>query len=141
MKRLLNCLTTGAMLALLSSCSPGESGSSTPPASSSPGSSSSVPMSNPRTVISDQLAALKAGDVEKVKAGMSSRVRDEVTPEVVVEAKKEAGKMTIEELYDSAEISSAGGKSAAKIKMKNGRTLTTLVAEDGKWVADTVWFK
>jgi hypothetical protein len=28
-----------------------------------------------------------------------------------------------------------------KIKMKNGRTLTTLVKTDGKWLADTVWFK
>ena len=29
----------------------------------------------------------------------------------------------------------------AKITMKNGRTLTTLILTDGKWLADTIWFK
>jgi hypothetical protein len=29
----------------------------------------------------------------------------------------------------------------AKITMKNGRTLTTLILTDGKWLSDTIWFK
>jgi len=35
----------------------------------------------------------------------------------------------------------ADGKKTAKVKMKNGRTLSTLVETDGKWLADTIWFK
>jgi hypothetical protein len=37
--------------------------------------------------------------------------------------------------------SATGTKTEIKIKMKNGRTLTTLVNVDGKWLADTLWFK
>ena len=33
------------------------------------------------------------------------------------------------------------GQLTAKIKMKNGRTLTTFVLVDGEWQADTLWFK
>lgn len=72
---------------------------------------------------------------------MTARVRDQVTAEDVEKAKGEAGNMTIGDLYDSAEMGEDGGKKTAKVKMKNGRTLTTLIEEDGKWLADTVWFK
>ena len=34
-----------------------------------------------------------------------------------------------------------GSTRTVKIKMKNGRTLTTLVLTDGKWLAETIWFK
>ena len=34
------------------------------------------------------------------------------------------------------------GKKTCKIKTKRGSTLTTLIQEpDGRWLADTIWFK
>ena len=41
----------------------------------------------------------------------------------------------------TVKYSEADGKKTAKIKMKNGRTLTTLIETDGQWLADTIWFK
>ena len=38
-------------------------------------------------------------------------------------------------------MTEADGVKRAKVTMKNGRTLTTLVLTDGKWLADTIWFK
>jgi hypothetical protein len=72
---------------------------------------------------------------------MTPRVRDGVTQEVVDKGKTQAASYTIEDLYDSAEMGEADGKKTAKIKMKNGRTLTTLIETDGQWLADTIWFK
>lgn len=135
MKRLFVFLTPCLLAALLSSCSSG--GDSSGGGSPAPNASAS----DPKSAIAAQLEAVKAGDVEKVKAGMTARVRDRFTAADVQEAKGEAGKMTIDELYDSVEMGEDGGKKTAEVKMKNGRTLTTLIEEDGKWLADTVWFK
>ena len=49
--------------------------------------------------------------------------------------------MTLDDLYASAEMGEYEGKKNAKIKMKDGRTLTTLVETDGKWLSDTIWYK
>ncbi|HEX8286214.1 MAG TPA: hypothetical protein VF588_22830 [Pyrinomonadaceae bacterium] len=51
------------------------------------------------------------------------------------------GFIIIDDLYASAEMGEADGKKTAKVKMKNDRALTTLVETDGKWLADTIWFK
>ena len=56
---------------------------------------------------------------------------------MVKKAADQLGKMTLDDLVASAD----GDKTAIKIKMKNGRTLTTLLSVDGKWLADTLWFK
>jgi hypothetical protein len=64
-----------------------------------------------------------------------------ITPEAVDKGKKEAGKHTLDDLVASVEIYERGKMKTAKIKMKSGRTLTTLVHTDGKWLADTLWFK
>jgi hypothetical protein len=68
-------------------------------------------------------------------------VRDGVIQEVVDKAKADAAKYPLDELYASAEMSEAVGKSSAKVKMKNGRALTTLIQTNGEWLADTIWFK
>lgn len=68
-------------------------------------------------------------------------VRDKVTKEAVDKAKTNAANYTIEDLYDSAENGEEDGKKTAKVKMKNGRTLTMLVENDGKWLSNSVWFK
>ena len=98
-------------------------------------------LSDPKSSIAYQFELLKAGDVDKLKACLTPRVRDGVTKEVVDKAKTEAAKYTMEDLYASAEMGEAEGKKTAKVKMKNGRTLTTLIETDGKWLADTIWFK
>jgi hypothetical protein len=98
-------------------------------------------LSDPKSSIAYQFEQLKAGDVDKLKACLTPRVRDGVTKEVVDKAKTQAAQYTIDDLYASAEMGEYEGKKTAKVKMKNGRTLTTLVETDGQWLADTVWFK
>jgi predicted lipid-binding transport protein (Tim44 family) len=98
-------------------------------------------LSDPKSSLAHQFELVKAGDLEKLKACLTPRVRDGLTQEIVDKAKTDAAKYTIEDLYDSAEMGEADGKKTAKIKMKNGRTLTTLVETDGQWLADTIWFK
>ncbi|HEX7316165.1 MAG TPA: hypothetical protein VF297_19820 [Pyrinomonadaceae bacterium] len=68
-------------------------------------------------------------------------MRDGITKEVVEKAKGDAAKYTLDDLYASAEMGEADGKKTAKVKMKNGRTLTTLIETNGQWLADTIWFK
>lgn len=111
---------------------------------SSSTSSSTIPgdaLKDPKGSIAYQLELVKAGDVDKLRECVTARVRDNVTKEGVEKAKGNAGNYTIEDLYDSAEMGEVEGKKTAKVKMKNGRTLTTLVETDGKWLSDTVWFK
>jgi hypothetical protein len=98
-------------------------------------------LADPKSSIAYQFELVKAGDVEKLKSCLTPRVRDGVTKEVVDKAKVDAANYTIDDLYASSEMGEADGKKTAKIKMKNGRTLTTLVETDGKWLADTIWFK
>jgi hypothetical protein len=89
-----------------------------------------------------QVDAIKAGDLDKVKAGLSARLRDKVTADNVKKAQAQAAKMTIDDLVDSVEAKpDAKAPTSIKVKMKNGRTLTTIITVDGKWVADTLWFK
>ena len=99
------------------------------------------PLGEPRSSIAHQLELLKAGDSDKLKECFTARQKDKVTKEAVTAAQKMAGKMTIDDLYASAEMGEFQGAKTAKIKMKNGRALTTLILTDGKWLADTIWFR
>jgi len=94
-----------------------------------------------KKAIATQLDLLKAGKVNELKTHFTGRVRDGISAESVDKGKKEAGKDMLDDLVASIEISERGGMKSAKIKMKGGRTLTTLVLTDGKWLADTIWFK
>lgn len=98
-------------------------------------------LADPKSSIAYQFDLVKAGDVEKLKECFTARLRDRVTKEDVDKAKADASKYTIDDLYASAEMGEADGKKTAKVKMKNGRTLTTLVETDGKWLSDTIWYK
>ncbi|HEU4389645.1 MAG TPA: hypothetical protein VFV34_17705 [Blastocatellia bacterium] len=98
-------------------------------------------LSDPKGSIAYQFELLKAGEVDKLKACFTDRVRDRITQDLVDKGKAEAGNYTLDELVASVETGEDEGKKTARIKMKNGRTLTTLVLSDGKWLADTVWFK
>ncbi len=110
--------------------------SNTAPAARTTGS-----LADPKGSIAYQFDLIKAGDADKLKNCFTPRVRDGITKEVVDKAKGEAAQYTLDDLYASAEMGEADGKKTAKVKMKNGRTLTTLIETDGQWLADTIWFK
>ncbi|MET0647576.1 MAG: hypothetical protein ABW208_13240 [Pyrinomonadaceae bacterium] len=98
-------------------------------------------LADPKSSIAYQFDLVKAGDADKLKNCFTPRVRDGITKEVVEKAKGEAAKYTLDDLYASAEMGESDGKKTAKVKMKNGRTLTTLIDTNGQWLADTIWFK
>ena len=98
-------------------------------------------LADPKSSIAYQFDLVKAGDADKLKNCFTARVRDGVTKEVVDKAKGQAAAYTLDDLYASAEMGEADGKKTAKVKMKSGRTLTTLIETDGQWLADTIWFK
>ena len=98
-------------------------------------------LADPKSSIAYQFELIKAGDADKLKNCLTPRVRDSVTKEIVDKAKADASKYSLEDLYDSVEMGEADGKKIAKVKMKSGRPLTTLIETDGQWLADTIWFK
>ena len=79
--------------------------------------------------------------MESMRPFFTERLRDRITKESLAEAKEQAASATPEELVHSVTIEEVGDGIQAKIKMKNGRTLTTLVPVNRKWEADTIWFK
>jgi hypothetical protein len=96
-------------------------------------------LADARAVIGKQIKAIKQGNEAVVRKMFTARLRDRITAAALEAAQKELGKMTLDDLVASAAPGSA--KDSIKIKMKNGRTLTTLVKVDGQWLADTIWFK
>ena len=90
-----------------------------------------------RALIEKQVELIKAGDLDGLRASVTARLQERVTAPGVQSAVKNLGSMTIDDLVASVEAVGPG----LKIKMKNGRTLTTLMSEDGLWKADTIWFK
>jgi ribosome-associated protein YbcJ (S4-like RNA binding protein) len=99
------------------------------------------PVAEAKKAIEHQLKLVKDGDVEKLKGCFTKRLQEKITKESVTEAQKNTGKVTIDDLVKDVTVAEQGGTKRAKITMKNGRTLTTLVLTDGKWLADTIWFK
>jgi len=94
-------------------------------------------LADAKAFIGKQVEQIKKGDTAGLKAGFTKRLQDKITDDNVKAAQKEVGKYTVADLVDKVEAKDGG----IKIKMKNGRSLTTLVKVDGKWAADTVWFK
>lgn len=99
-----------------------------------------VTLGDPKGSIAYQFELLKAGDTEKLRDCFTDRIKDRVTNDAVEKGKSQAGKYSLDDLVGSVEIGEYEGKKTAKIKMKNGRTLTTLIETNGKWLADTIWF-
>ena len=102
---------------------------------------STEPLSDPKTVIAYQFELLKAGETEKLKVCFTEWLRERITTEQVEKGKSMAARYTLDDLVASIETGESDGKKTAKIKMKNGRTLTMLIETDGRWLADTIWFK
>ncbi len=122
-----------AISALMTACG---GVTSTPPTTTKTNDAS---LSDPKSSIAYQLELVKVGDADKLRACFTDRVKDKVTNEAVEKAKTNAAKYTLDDLFASAEMGNFEGKKTAKIKLKDGRTLTTLVETNGKWLADTVW--
>ncbi len=96
---------------------------------------------SPKDSIAYQFELVKEGDVDKLKECFTERLRDRITSDTVEKGKAQASNYTLDDLVASVEMGEAEGQKTAKIMMKNGRTLTTLIQTDGKWLADTVWFR
>lgn len=94
-----------------------------------------------KTEIGRQFDLLKKGDVSSLRARFTDRQKERVTADKVKKAQKEIRKYTLDDLVESVLEGEYDGKKTIKIKMKNGRTLTTLVEENGQWLADTIWFR
>ena len=90
-----------------------------------------------RAFIAAQVALIKKGDVDGLKKTFTARLVVRITADNVKTAAGEVDKYALDDLVASVE---ARGDEI-KIKMKNGRTLTTLVKDGGAWKADTIWFK
>lgn len=96
-------------------------------------------LADARAVIAKQVDVLKQGNEAAARKLFTPRLRDRITADSIKAAQKQLGTMTLDDLVASAAPGSS--KDSLKIKMKNGRTLTTLVKVDGQWLADTIWFK
>ncbi|MDA7885037.1 hypothetical protein N9Z47_01480 [bacterium] len=99
------------------------------------------PLNTPKNSLSFQIELLKSGNVEKLKTCFTERLRDRVTVEAVAKGREELSNHTLDDLYASEERGEYEGSETCKVKMKSGRTLTTLKVQNGEWLADTVWFK
>ena len=95
-------------------------------------------LADAKAAIGKQVDALKQGNEAAVRKLFTERLRDRITADSIKAAQKQLGGMTLDDLVASA---APAGKDSLKLKMKNGRTLTTLVKVDGQWLADTIWFK
>lgn len=88
-----------------------------------------------------QLGLIKKQDVEALKPYFTKRLRSRITAKMLEQAARETESATPEELVHSVQVDDAENQIQARIMMKNGRTLTTLIPVNGKWEADTIWFK
>lgn len=97
-------------------------------------------LGDPKGSIEHQLGLLKAGKVDELKGCFTERQRGKITAEAVAEGQKAVAKLGLEDLVGGG-ISEDAAKKTARVKMKAGNPLTTLILTDGKWLADTIWFK
>jgi len=109
---------------------------SPPPAPPGP---SGNPLATPEASMKAQFELFAAGRCDDLRACFTERLRARVTPEAVEKARPEFARLTIDDLLGSVEYE--GGGDRAIVKMRNGRTLTELVREGGRWLSDTLWFR
>lgn len=134
----IGCLVVAIALA---GCGGEDAGSTAPEGAGDAPAETDVDVSTPRGAIAHQVELLKSGDVEAFKACFTARLQDRITAEAMAQGAEEVGSMSLDDLFASATEGEVEGRKTAKVKMKNGRTLTTLIFTDGKWLADTIWFR
>jgi hypothetical protein len=98
------------------------------------------PLADPKGSIEHQFALLKAGKADELKECFTERQKSKITPALVTEGQKAVEKLTLDDLIGGG-ITEDAAKKSARVKMKAGNPLTTLILTDGKWLADTIWFK
>ena len=132
-----------AGLLIMSGCSGAASKTSvaTTPSGDKPTPSDEALKKSPKDSIAYQFGLLKEGNVSQLRECFTDRIKERITDEAVEKGKSQASSYSLDDLVASVEMGEAEGHQTAKIMMKNGRTLTTLVQVDNKWLADTVWFK
>ena len=132
-----------AGLLIMSGCSGAASKTSvaTTPSGDKPTASDEALKKSPKDSIAYQFGLLKEGNASQLRECFTDRVKERITEEAVEKGKSQASEYSLDDLVASVEMGEADGHQTAKIMMKNGRTLTTLVQVDNKWLADTVWFK
>jgi hypothetical protein len=96
-----------------------------------------VTLSGIKALVAKQVELIVAGKLDELKATFTDRVKDRVTMERVTKAQAQLKSLTIDDLVASVQPTGQD----LKVKMKNGRTLTTFVNVGGVWKADTVWFR
>ena len=94
-----------------------------------------------RAIMARQLELIRQGDAASMKQFFTPRLHDRITPELLEKAKQGIEKVTPEQLVHELVITQTATGPVAKIRMKSGRTLTTLIVVNRKWVADTIWFQ
>ncbi|QDU07964.1 tetratricopeptide repeat protein [Gimesia aquarii] len=94
-----------------------------------------------REIIALQLEYIKKQDVEALKPYFTKRLRNRITAKMLEQAARQTESATPAELVHAVQVDEAENQIQARIMMKNGRTLTTLIPVNGKWEADTIWFK
>jgi hypothetical protein len=99
------------------------------------------PMATPKGSIAHQLKLLQEGKVEELRACFTKRQSKNITEAKVKEGQAGMKNVTLDDLFAKVKEGEFMGRKTAKIRMKNGRTLTTLVLTDGKWLSDTIWFR
>jgi len=93
----------------------------------------------PEDAIRYQLRLIQMGRVNELRACFTERLRSEITEQILDKAQTDTDKFSFSKLVHRV-VPSSDGKQA-KIQMKNGSTLTTLISVDGQWLADTIWFR
>lgn len=94
---------------------------------------------SPKEAIEIQAQLIKDGDAASLRDHFTERLRDGITDDAVRAAQSEISAYGIDDLVAKVDISEDG--LSAKIHMANGRTLTTLLWNGERWLADTVWFR
>lgn len=97
-------------------------------------------LSDPKSALAYQLKLLKAGDREGLAQCFIESQRARITAQTVARGRASANFYTIDDLVAEIIIDDSEGLKTAKIVMKNGRTLTTLVYQGGRWLSTTIWF-
>ena len=95
----------------------------------------------PKSSLQHQLSLFETCHVEALKLCFTEDLRDRITAEVVDLGREELAHYSFDQLFTSVQMGEYQGVKTAKVKMANGRTLTTFVLIDGKWLASTIWFR
>ena len=134
-------LRTCAFLSLIAitGCQPGPT--RTPYDNDADGPRMKDPVDDVKASFQAQYNLVKSGQVENLKKFFTDRQEERLTQAVVEQGRAAIGETALEDLLGSVQMIESQGEKTAKIRMRNGRTLTTLRLIDGEWLSETIWFR